>query len=92
MGEELSEIVNALRAELQLQLLELQQKFALFKKEYRLKTKEKFRAKSSSLMESFSKEREAILSVVKIECTEILNDAKEMFLQQRNRHVGGFAY
>ena len=57
----------------------LHAKHGEWKKDYKVKIKEKYKLKSQMAYEQFSKEREAILKIVKYECSEILSDAKSMF-------------
>lgn len=82
-NEEVLELVRVVQGIWQRRLLDLQKQSAAAKREYRQKIQCKFKAKAHLLMENFAKERDAILSVVKFECSEILSDAKEMFLSQR---------
>lgn len=93
LGEDLSKLFDFFQQESTRQVDKIHQTYLEHKKMYKQRLKDKFRVKSENLMEAFASEREAILQVVKYECSEILSDAKSLFakshqLPKNNKNKG----
>lgn len=83
LEEEFALVVSKLVEEFQRRSQIMHDSFLGQKREYRKRIKEKYRMKTDTLIQKFAKEREEILTVVKFECSEILSDAKSMFLRTK---------
>jgi hypothetical protein len=84
LNEDISALVEFLRIDSRHYVAMLEDRFHLFKKEYRARIKDKYRTKAEALLQTFTKEREEILAVVKFECSEILSDAKALISSHPN--------